>query len=195
MIIRKLFRFEGSHVVRNATTQRCATSIHGHSFVVEVFLSGRGLDRGGMVVDFSLLKPYVGTLIDSFDHSHSFWSKESDQTKQLIKTLSNRWVELPVSPSAENYALLFLYIIDKIITNTQYANGEQSPYVTSVRVHETQTGYAEAFREDLDLVDYTLDDIIFSNQIEIEWGSQGYWWNDLKLSEPWVMSEPPQQCS
>ncbi|MBP8064536.1 MAG: 6-carboxytetrahydropterin synthase QueD, partial [Acinetobacter sp.] len=31
MIIRKLFKFENAHVVRNCTSDRCKRSIHGHS--------------------------------------------------------------------------------------------------------------------------------------------------------------------
>jgi 6-pyruvoyltetrahydropterin/6-carboxytetrahydropterin synthase len=36
-------------------------------------------------------------------------------------------------------------------------------------VHETATGYAEAFREDMKWVDFTLDDIVFSDGIREEW--------------------------
>ena len=47
MIIRKLFRAENSHVVRNCTSERCKGTIngvgeggiHGHSYVFQVFLS------------------------------------------------------------------------------------------------------------------------------------------------------------
>jgi len=46
MIIRKKFRFEGAHIVRNCTSKRCRENIHGHSYEVEVFVKSDALDRG-----------------------------------------------------------------------------------------------------------------------------------------------------
>ena len=76
MLIRKLFKFEGSHIVRDCTSQRCSHSIHGHSYQVEIFIKSRHLDFGQMVVDFGLLKGTVKDFIDSFDHTHVMWSRE-----------------------------------------------------------------------------------------------------------------------
>ena len=42
-------------------------------------------------------------------------------------------------------------------------NVETNVRLRSVRVHETATGYAEAFREDLEQVDFTMDDVIFKS--------------------------------
>lgn len=193
MIIRKLFKFAGAHMVRNADTKRCSQSLHGHNYFVEVFLSGDGLNQAGMIIDFGLFKPYVGEFIDSFDHAYSLWSKENDEVKNNIKTLSKRWIEMPVSPSAENYALMFLYVIDKIIDNMEFANGEQSPYVYSVRVHETETGYAEAFAHDLYWFEHSLEDIHFSDQVSSEWKNQN-WWNELINRKKWILETPEQQC-
>jgi len=38
MLIRKLFRFENAHIVRNCSSDRCSRSLHGHSYVVEFLL-------------------------------------------------------------------------------------------------------------------------------------------------------------
>ena len=85
-------------------------------------------------------------------------------------------------PSAEGYALLFLFVIDKIIANAHFVNGEGNVRLNSVRVHETQSGYAEAFREDLALVDFTLDDILFSYGIKDEWKDKE-WWDKLVIGD------------
>jgi len=169
MIIRKLFRFEGAHVVRNCSSERCKKSIHGHSYVVEVFFSSDGLDNGQMILDFGLMKGNIKDFIDSFDHAYTLWNKESDEYKTFIKKYSDRWIELPVSPSAESFALMFLYVIDKFVKATEFNNGEKNVKCTSVRVHETATGYAQAFIEDLRWVKYTLDDIKFSEAIKKDW--------------------------
>lgn len=177
MIIRKKFRFEGAHIVRNCTSQRCRENIHGHSYEVEVFVKSDALDQGFMVMDFILLNK-TGEFIHSFDHSYTLWDKESEEVKSAIYKINTRVAEIPVSPSAEGYALLFLFVLDKIIANTKFVNGEGNVRLQSVRVHETQSGYAEAFREDLALVNFNVNDILFSKGIMEEWKDKE-WWDKL----------------
>lgn len=178
MIIRKKFRFEGAHIVRNCTSQRCRENIHGHSYEVEVFVKSDVLDQGFMVMDFILLNK-TGEFIHSFDHSYTLWDQEVDEVKSAVYRINSRVAEIPVSPSAEGYALMFLYVIDKIIAGTRFVNGEGNVRLHSVRVHETQSGYAEAFREDLPLVNFNLKDILFSKGIKEEWKDKE-WWDRLK---------------
>jgi 6-pyruvoyltetrahydropterin/6-carboxytetrahydropterin synthase len=177
MIIRKTFHFEGAHIVRNCSSVRCRENIHGHSYEVEVFLKSDKLDKGYMVMDFILLDK-VSEFIHCFDHSYSLWDKEKTDIKEAVYKINYRIAEIPVSPSAEGYALMFFYVIDKIIKNTSFRNDEGNVQLHSVRVHETKSGYAEAFREDHNLVNFTLDDILFSEGIKKEWKSP--WWENLK---------------
>lgn len=169
MIIRKKFRFEGAHIVRNCSTKRCKKSIHGHSYEVEVFFTSNKLDNGYMILDFGLTKKHINNIIDSFDHAYSLWVGESDDFKKFFKTNSERWIEMPVSPSAESYSLMFLKFIDHILKNMTFSNAEGDVRVSSVRVHETQTGYAEAFRDDIDLIELDIRKVIFSNEVINEW--------------------------
>jgi 6-pyruvoyltetrahydropterin/6-carboxytetrahydropterin synthase len=176
MIIRKQFKFEGAHIVRDCSSDRCKESIHGHSYIVEVFFTSNKLDNGMMIVDFGLLKGTIGDFLDSFDHSYSFWRKESDEFKSFIKNNCARWVEMPISPSAEGYALMFLSIIRRIVDLTCFNNGEGDVEVSSVRVHETATGYAEAFQEDLaDFEEIHATQILFSDQVKKEWKDPEMW--------------------
>jgi 6-pyruvoyl tetrahydropterin synthase/QueD family protein len=75
MLIRKLFRFENAHIVRNCSSDRCSRSIHGHSYQVEILLEAHALDNGQMIYDFGLLKGHIKDLIDSFDHALLFGIK------------------------------------------------------------------------------------------------------------------------
>lgn len=169
MIIRKKFKFEGAHIVRNCTTKRCKESIHGHSYEVEVFFTSNKLDNGYMILDFGLTKKHIHNIIDSFDHAYSLWSGESKEFKSFFKSNSQRWIEMPVSPSAESYSLMFFKFVDLILNHTKLVNGEGNVEVSSVRVHETKTGYAEAFREDLEMMDFDLGKVIFSKGVIDEW--------------------------
>lgn len=169
MIIRKKFKFEGAHIVRGCSSDRCKKSLHGHSYIVEVFFTSNRLDNGQMIYDFGLTKGTIRDIIDSFDHAYSAWSKESKQFMEFIQQYSDRYVIMPVSPSAEGYSLMLLYLIDKIMEATEMNNGEGKVQVKSVRVHETETGYAEAFRDDLAWFSAKLEDIHFSKSIKEEW--------------------------
>lgn len=169
MIIRKLFKFNGQHIVRNCSSIRCKQSIHSHTYTVEVFFTSKGLDFGNMVYDFGLTKGTIKDIIKSFDGAYSMWSKESKKFKKLIKKESNKYIEMPVSPSAEMYSLMLLFVIDKILKATEFNNGEKDVSLSSVRVSETVTGYAESFMEDLDLWNFDLEDIEFSQTVKDGW--------------------------
>lgn len=180
MIIRKKFKFEGAHIVRDCSSDRCKKSVHGHSYTVEVFITSKGIDNGGMIMDFGLTKKSISDFIDSFDHCYSLWSREKEDFKAFIKAQSARWIEMPVTPSAEMYSLMFFFVIDQIIKNTEFNNGEQSVELYSIRVHETETGYAESFREDLKYWDYSLESIRISDDVKLEWKDPLMW---IKLKE------------
>lgn len=174
MVIRKLYKFEGAHIVRNCSSDRCSKSIHGHSYQAEVFLSANHLDKGQMIYDFGLMKNEIKDFIDSFDHTYVFWAGESERFKNNIKSMSDRWIELPVSPTAECLSLVFLDIINDILHSSKMKNGEGDVYANSVRIHETDTGYAEAFPADLPMLDditggYDQRRVVFSQAIREEW--------------------------
>lgn len=168
MVIRKLFKFEGAHIVRNCTSERCRENIHGHSYIVEVFITSNKLDKGYMITDFARLSK-IKEMIDSFDHSYILWDQEDEEFKEFVYKYNKRVVEIPVSPSAEGFALLFLKVSDSIISNMERVNGEGDVKVSSVRVHETATGYAEAFIEDLSMADFEVSDIHYSDAIIETW--------------------------
>ncbi len=179
MRIRKQFKFCSGHIVRNCSSERCRKSMHGHNYIVEVFFESDILDNGHMIYDFGLTKGTIKDFIDGFDHCWQMWNKEDAKFIKFIKANSDRWISMPVSPSAEQYALMFLFVIDKILNATKFANGEGNVKVSSVKVHETDTGYAEAFPKDLKMISYDLNDIKLSNQVQAEF-SNIEMWNELK---------------
>ena len=188
MLIRKLFRFENAHIVRNCSSQRCSRSIHGHSYQIEIILEAHALDNGQMVYDFGLLKGHIKDLIDSFDHAIAFWDKDEAEYIDYCKKFSARWISLPVSPSAEQFSRVFFVLIDAMLKQTTMQNGEADVVLHSVIVHETQTGYAQCFKADIDnprmgLIE--LANIIFSTQVCNEW-SDTKMYDKLKRGESFV---------
>lgn len=172
MLIRKLFKFENAHIVRNCSSDRCKRSIHGHSYKVELILHADRLDHGQMVYDFGLLKGGIKDLIDSFDHAITFWDKDDPSYIQACKDFSARWVSLPVSPSAEQFSRVIFLWVHEVLKQTQMQNGETDVSVHSVIVHETDTGYAQCFYEDVineQMGKLALTDFVFSDQVKSEW--------------------------
>jgi len=192
MIIRKLYKFENAHIVRDCTSRRCSRSIHGHSYKVEVKLSSNFLDNAQMVYDFGLMKLSIKELIDSFDHAITLWREDNPQYKEFAKKFSERWIELPVNPSAEQFSRVFFVMIDRVLECMEFRNGEKEVKLYSIVVHETDTGYAECFREDAynkNMGEIRLEDIVFSDRIKEEW-------SDKRLFEKLIKREnivPPNE--
>ena len=178
MLIRKLFRFENAHIVRNCSTLRCRENLHGHSYKVEVLLESNYLDHGQMVYDFGLTKLYIKELIDMFDHSVTLWSDDDPKYIQVIKRHSKRWVELPVSPSAEQFSRVIFLMVERVLECMEMRNGERDVLLHSIIVHETDTGYAQGFYDDAHSVrmgTISLHDIKLSEQVQSEWSDPNLW--------------------
>lgn len=172
MLIRKLFKFENAHIVRGCTSHRCRASVHGHSYQVEVLFESNFLDQGQMVYDFGLMKQNMKELIDAFDHAVTIWSDDDEEYVADMKKHSERYVVLPVSPSAEQFSRVFFLMLDRLLQLTDTQNGEKNVTLHSVIVHETATGYAQCFREDAysELMGkIELENIIFSEGVKAEW--------------------------
>lgn len=178
MIIRKLYRFEASHIVRNCSSDRCKYSVHGHSFRCELFLSADRLDRGQMVYDFGLLKTHVKDFLDGFDHAALFWDREAAAYKSAMKAHSKRWVQLPVSPTAEQLSRFIFVACQALLDATDRVNADEAAMVHSVILHETETGYAQCLRADayseaMGLID--LKKVVFSPAVKAEWRDPKMW--------------------
>ena len=178
MIIRKLFKFENAHIVRGCSTQRCRASLHGHSYKVEVLFESAYLDHGQMIYDFGLMKQGMKELIDSFDHAVAIWDGDDAAYISSMKEHSNRWVELPVSPSCEQFSRVIFLMIDQLLRSTQMMNGEQEVILHSIIVHETETGYAQCFSDDayserMGII--ALESIRFSDEVREGWSDTRLW--------------------
>lgn len=193
MIIRKLFKFENAHIVRGCSSDRCKYSLHGHSYKVEVLMEADRLDHGQMVYDFGLFKTTIRDVIDSFDHATAVWDRDDADYLAFVKRHSLRWVSLPVSPSAEQFSRVIFFLVDAVLANTVMQNGEQGVRVHSVIVHETDTGYAQCFRADVQNAAMgllALETIVFSDQVRAEWGDPSMF-DRLRAGEKFV-NEPPR---
>lgn len=173
MIIRKEFRVESAHIVRNCTSERCSHSIHGHSAVIELFFESDQLDNAQMVMDFGLMKTSIKQFIDSMDHCYLLCDKDKSEFKEFITKECDRYIILPFNPSAEMLSLYIFKNVSNILELTNLANGEQNVKLKAVRYHETVTGYAECNEDDLkNIWKPEYDNVRYSDGVLRDWSDE-----------------------
>jgi len=136
--IRKRFRFEAAHQLEEAYSAACSDCIHGHSYIVDVYIVSRTLNTAGMVMDFGLVSKICCFIKEEWDHALFLPSNIAIQHQNLPeKTLVTT-----ENPTAENMAK---WIYQRIFTDIQEAGGNEPEdlKLQKVRVHETHTGWAE----------------------------------------------------
>jgi len=133
--IRKMFKFEGAHILTKSYSKECQ-KIHGHSYKLEVKVSSNTLNEDGMVIDFGKLKRSIQSVVDHWDHKLLI-EKDSRDTSPFA---SLGLVEVPFNPTAENMCkFLYDYLVQRGLGDFKF----------TVRIHETDTGYAEYSPEEL----------------------------------------------
>lgn len=131
--IRKKFRVEMAHQLIDSYTKACRLQ-HGHSYIIEVFLSGKELDSTGMLVDFTKISDKIKPYIMSWDHCLVMNEESAEEYLDMLKKYNCNMKIVPYNPTAENMAKDMFDTIKKEI-----------PQLSKVRVHETETGWAEYY--------------------------------------------------
>ena len=173
MVIRKEFRVESAHIVRNCTSERCSHSIHGHSAVIELFFESDQLDNAQMVMDFGLMKTSIKQFIDSMDHCYLLCDKDKPEFKEFITKECDRYIVMPFNPSAEMLSLYIFKNVSNILELTNLANGEHNVKLKAVRYSETVTGYAECNENDLkNIWKPEYDNVRYSDGVLRDWSDE-----------------------
>ena len=66
----KTFRFEAAHSLPNVPQGHKCSRLHGHSYRVDVHVTGQPDPKTGWVVDFGDIKRVVEAVLDKLDHRH-----------------------------------------------------------------------------------------------------------------------------
>ena len=108
--------FDSAHFL-SGYNGKCA-NIHGHTWTIEVEVRENSLiaedEKRGMVVDFSDLKKSVKTLADRYDHTLIYEQGSlRESTLNALREEGFSLTELPVRPTAENFAKLFYEALSK----------------------------------------------------------------------------------
>ncbi|VVS93282.1 6-carboxytetrahydropterin synthase QueD [Desulfoluna spongiiphila] len=61
-------RFAAAH--RLTMVGKQCENLHGHNWHVEVYVQGENLDKGGVLMDFGIVKKELKKVIDTLDHTY-----------------------------------------------------------------------------------------------------------------------------
>ncbi|MGB7326977.1 MAG: 6-carboxytetrahydropterin synthase [Rubripirellula sp.] len=87
-------------------------NLHGHNYVVEIYVTGQEQDSVGRILDFKQLKVSVnGWLDDNWDHTFILWDKDANGLAAIRSSEPHRVYELDCNPTAENMALHLLNVV------------------------------------------------------------------------------------
>ncbi len=95
-------------------------NLHGHNYVVEIFVTGQNQDAVGRILDFKLLKQQVnGWLDEHWDHAFILWDQDKNGLAAIRSSVPHRIYELDKNPTAENMAIHLLEIVcPKVLEGT-----------------------------------------------------------------------------
>lgn len=139
MKVAKRFRWEAAH--RLPWHRGDCRHLHGHSYTMFVELEGVP-DERGMLIDFKDLKGAMQPLVEAWDHAVLVAEDDAD-LRQAVALLASKHVVLPFDTTAEN---LCVYAADYLVREARALLAQHGVTRLRVRVHETETCYAEVER-------------------------------------------------
>lgn len=131
--VTKTVHFDAAHILTNH--QGLCKNLHGHTYRVDVSVSGDVEGDNDMVMDFKDLKRLANELIcDRFDHAFIYNQNSEGEREiaQVVERNGMRTVAIPFRSTAENLAKLFFSAL-----------AERIGGVAAVRVWETPESCAE----------------------------------------------------
>ena len=143
--VTKSFNFETAHALYGYDGK--CKNIHGHSYKLFVTVKGSPIldssnPKFGMVIDFGDIKKIVkAEVVDQFDHA--ILLNVNSPHKELGENLlaeGHKVIFTDYQPSCENMLLDMVKLIRPQL--------DASVELISIRLHETETSYAEWLAED-----------------------------------------------
>jgi len=138
--ITKKFEFEMAHRLHNHD-KKCKY-IHGHTYKLEVTVSGIPLDdrtssSNGMVMDFGDLKAMVKPILNMLDHSLLLEERTTPELRGLENVIRTGF-----TPTAEMLAIWIREQIGEQLSKRE-SYTRRNVTVANIRLYETSTSYVD----------------------------------------------------
>lgn len=105
MDIFKEFTFEAAHRLPNVPDGHKCGRLHGHSFRVEVFVSGPIGDQSGWVIDFAEIKQKFDPIQKQLDH---YYLNEIEGLENPTSEVLARWIWRRLKPHLSGLSRLIV---------------------------------------------------------------------------------------
>ncbi|WP_124068009.1 6-carboxytetrahydropterin synthase QueD [Clostridium sp. E02] len=105
--IRKKFQISAAHHLNLDYESKC-TSLHGHNWVIEVYLKSKQLDHNGMVFDFAKIKNDISGYLDHGNLNEllpDFNPTAENIAKWICDSLGSKCYRVEVQESENNIAI------------------------------------------------------------------------------------------
>lgn len=124
-------------------------NLHGHNYVVDIYVAGHACDSVGRIVDFADLKRlFKGWIDEHWDHGFIVFQRDEDAIHAVTSSRPHKIYLLPDNPTAENIARhLLVEVAPKLLASLP----NYDVRVVRVAVWETEDSCAEVYLDDTTL--------------------------------------------
>ena len=136
--IRKQFKFEMAHQLKDSYSAACHENLHGHSYVLELFFTTDDLNGDGMVVDFGEVKDVIGRYVDEWDHSLTMPIYFDEEYLNMLRKYTKKFRVTTYNPTAENMAKNMYQNINILLEYTISATCGASSNIDNVSPPKSQ---------------------------------------------------------
>ena len=114
---------------------------HGHNYIADFYVTGKGIDQVGRVIDFAELKSrFKGWIDEHWDHGFILSEEDANGIAAARMVEPSKCYVMPSNPTAENMAIHLLQdICPKLLEGTEVQ-------IAKVVIWETEDAFAEASR-------------------------------------------------
>lgn len=85
--------------------------LHGHNYIVEIYVTGTKVDALGRIVDFAVINRLFKDWIDDhWDHGFILWDQDHTAIAAIQSVPPARVFTIPYNPTAENIARYLLLV-------------------------------------------------------------------------------------
>lgn len=143
--VRKKISVEYAHQLFTSYTNLCHETIHGHSGIIELFMSCDKLNQDGMVIDFGEISNTIkNKIMEHYDHALFMPKMFPSEYLDMIKKYNKRLTITDSNPTCEKFAEWIYWFVDHELKQIN-----KNIKLEKVRFHETATGYAEYSSENV----------------------------------------------
>jgi 6-pyruvoyltetrahydropterin/6-carboxytetrahydropterin synthase len=103
--VKKTLEISGAHRLNLDYESKCS-NLHGHNWIIEIYMQSKELDKNGMVMDFTHIKKSIS---DKLDHQNlnevfNFNPTAENIAKRICDELGEKCYKVTVQESSGNIA-------------------------------------------------------------------------------------------